>query len=181
MAREIVNPYVKRLYSSLTRYVDEDTAEKISYNMPLSKTPTVTRKFKWAEDICCSLEERFDDESIKDIRVNCACGPSKSNMVMVKKIYDSSVSFEDFAQKYNKENLGSTIVIEDDKILFSYPECYCSVVKRVEKLLSKTWCYCTLGYAKKMFEYVLGSEVNVNLLKSIKTGGEKCLMVIERV
>lgn len=121
-----------------------------------------------AEDICCSLEERFGDESIKDIRMNCACGPSKSNMVMVKNIYDLSESLDDFNDRYNSSNLGSTIVIEDTKILFSYPECYCRVVNRVDKPISKTWCYCTLGYTKKMFEYVLAIMSMLSLLKVLK-------------
>lgn len=58
--------------------------------------------------------------------------------------------------------------------IFCYPECYCACVKRVPKELSKTWCYCTLGNAKGIFEEVFKKEVEVKLVESIKTGSSRC-------
>ena len=46
--------------------------------------------------------------------------------------------------------------------------------KRIEKGLPQTWCYCTLGYTKKMFEFIFDAEVKVELLSSIKLGNENC-------
>ena len=48
----------------------------------------------------------------------------------------------------------------------------------VDKLDTYTWCQCTTGYSKVLFEQAFGCEVDVELLKSIKVGDERCLMKI---
>ena len=113
--------------------------------------------------------------------MNCACGPSQGRMNEMKKIYISSAGLNEFAENYNKANLGSTVRTEGETIYFSYPACYCSCVNKISKPVSKTWCYCTLGYTKKMFDYVLDCDTAVELIESIKTGGSMCVMSIKRV
>ncbi len=48
----------------------------------------------------------------------------------------------------------------------------------VDRLDTKTWCYCTMGYSKALFEKAWGCAVEVQLLKSIKAGDDVCLMKI---
>jgi predicted hydrocarbon binding protein len=48
----------------------------------------------------------------------------------------------------------------------------------VERLETKTWCQCTTGYSKVLFEKAFGCKVDVELLKSVKAGDEVCLMKI---
>jgi predicted hydrocarbon binding protein len=52
------------------------------------------------------------------------------------------------------------------------------MLAEVDKLDSKTWCECTTGYSKVLFEKAFGCEVNVELLKSVKMGDDICLMRI---
>lgn len=40
----------------------------------------------------------------------------------------------------------------------------------------KTWCQCTTGYSKVLFEKAFDCAVEVELLKRIKMGDEICLM-----
>lgn len=176
---DIANPYAKRLYDSLINKTDQQTAEEIVCNIPLSKTASEKKKFQWAEDICSTLESRFDDETIKSIRMGCACGPSQGRMDEMKRIYISSAGLTEFTENYNKANLGSTAWHEGETIYFSYPACYCSCVKKTNKPISKTWCYCTLGYTKRMFDYVLECNTDVELVESIKSGGSRCVMRIK--
>lgn len=48
----------------------------------------------------------------------------------------------------------------------------------VDKLDSYAWCQCTTWYSKVLFEKAFQCKVDVELLKSIKMGDEKCLMKI---
>lgn len=41
-----------------------------------------------------------------------------------------------------------------------------------------TWCQCTTGYSKVIFEKAFGCIVDVELLKSVKMGDDICLMKI---
>jgi hypothetical protein len=52
------------------------------------------------------------------------------------------------------------------------------MLEEVDKLETNTWCLCTTGYSKVVFEKAFGCEVYVELLKSIKMGDEICLMKI---
>lgn len=177
----IQNPHAKRLYDSLLNHTDQQTAENIVCKVNLTKTPTEKKKLEWVESVCNSLENTFCEEKIKHIRMCCACGPSKGRMDELKKIYTSSGSLADFAVNFNKTESGAKFWVENDVLFFSYPTCYCSMVKKTDKLISKNWCYCTLGYTKKMFEYVLDCKVIVELLESVKQGDSRCVIKIERI
>lgn len=48
----------------------------------------------------------------------------------------------------------------------------------VDKLETNTWCQCTAGYSKVLFEKAFVCKADVELLKSIKMGDEICLMKI---
>ncbi len=48
----------------------------------------------------------------------------------------------------------------------------------VDKLETKTWCQCTAGYSKALFEKASDARWMLKLLKSIKTGDDICLMKI---
>ena len=168
------NPHAIRLYNSIAKHSDEKTAEMIANKIPLSKSADIDRKFTWAEGICTDLENEFGEETVKAIRMDCACGPEMGKISKLKKLYDSCSSSEEFAKKASAQNAGFTIESDGNGLILIYPQCYCSCVKRVDKPLSKTWCYCTLGYTKRMFDHVLGREVNVELLESVKTGGNLC-------
>ncbi|HEX2919655.1 MAG TPA: DUF6144 family protein, partial [Bacteroidales bacterium] len=59
-----------------------------------------------------------------------------------------------------------------------FPFCPCPMLAEVEHLESKTWCQCTTGYSKVLFEKAFGCNVDVELLKSVKAGDGICLMKI---
>ena len=89
-------------------------------------------------------------------------------------------SIKELAYLFNQnETFASLEYISENKILFCYPECYCPCVKRVPEELSETWCYCTLGNAEGIFSEVFKKDVKVTLLKSIKTGADKCVIEVE--
>lgn len=168
------NPHATRLYDSILKRFDEKTAEKIAHKIPISKSAGIDKKFAWAESICSDLEKEFDEDTVKRIRMDCACGPEMGKINNLKKVYQSSADLDDFAAKSNKLNQGFIIQHEDNALFLVYPQCYCSCVKRINRPISKSWCYCTLGYTKKMFEHILDRVVDVELIESVKTGGKIC-------
>ncbi len=174
---EKMNPHTQRLCASLVKHAGIQAAEKFeSYS--LSSTASDKKKFEWAEEICNTLEKEFDEDTIKSIRMDCACGPSKGHMDEMKKLFNSAKNLDEFAKSINDKNIGAASWCEDQALFFSYPTCYCSMVKKIDKPLSKVWCYCTLGYTKKMFDYVFCCDTHVELISSVKTGGSSCIIKI---
>lgn len=171
--------HVLRLYESLKKNVGEKEANAFLATFPLSKSADYKRKFKWAEDVCSYLENTYTEEEIQKIRMDCSCLPSENELARAKKIYEESPDMDTFITNYNKAYAGTcTIWLENEKLYFSYPVCYCSCVKRVNQTLPKAWCLCTLGYTKKLFDSLFDKETEVVLLESIKLGGKRCVMEI---
>lgn len=168
------NPHALRLYESLLKHSSEEVAQRIANGTALSKSANAEKKFAWAERICGELEKEFDTDLVKAIRMDCACGPGAGKIHQLRKLFLKTENMDDFAEKMNGQNKGFTMEHRDHCLYLIYPECYCSCVKQVEKEISKAWCSCTLGYTKTMFEGILGQEVEVTLLESVKTGGKVC-------
>lgn len=56
--------------------------------------------------------------------------------------------------------------------------CLCPVVESGPAGLSGTYCQCSVGYVKEMFERATGKPVHVELVESLKRGGQKCRFLI---
>lgn len=172
------NPNALRLVESISNNCGEDAAATFMKEFSLSKSASIEKKFEWAQNICDYLQEHFDDETVKSIRMDCACGPGLSKCKKLKAIYNKSSNPGEFVDKVNKLNEGYAVEYDGDAFYLIYPECYCPCVKRVDKKLPKIWCYCTLGYTKKMFDFILDCETKVELINSVKMGNENCRIKI---
>jgi predicted ArsR family transcriptional regulator len=172
--------HVQRLYDSLLFIVGKQAADDFASALPLSKSANIEQKFKWAEDMCAYLENRFDDKTIREIRQRCKCenGISKANNIKTI-LKNNNNNLSELANQYKKEKYGADIEVDGDSLLYISPTCYCACIKRIDKPISKTWCYCTLGFVKSIFEQIFG-EVNVELLETIKSGSTRCIVRITK-
>ena len=175
------NDHVKsiRLYESVKNNIGEEAANSIAQTVYLSKSADFKRKFKWANAVCSYLEDHFTGELIRKIRMGCACTPSSKYTNDVRNLYVSSDSLDKFCNRYNTVYAGKHSVWHEENVLFfSYPTCLCDCVQRINESVSETWCLCTLGYTKNLFDSVLGCNTQVELIESVKTGGRRCVMKI---
>lgn len=168
-----------RLYESVKANIGEVAAEKMAETVYLSKSADFKRKFKWAGDVCAYLDNNFDDEQVKKIRMGCSCMPPPKLIEQLRRLYKKCNDLDAFAREYEASGSGSfTLACDGDTLIFTYPRCYCDCVQRVNEPVSKTWCLCTLGYTKKLFDAVFECDTEVELLESIKTGGKRCVIKI---
>ena len=56
--------------------------------------------------------------------------------------------------------------------------CMCPLVESGPPGLSPTFCYCSTGYVKEIFERTTGKPVTVDLIESLKMGGKDCVFGI---
>ena len=176
------DPNLIRLMESMEKHGKKDAGEKYSNESFLEETADNNEKFAWAKKTCAFLTENFDEKTVKAIRMDCACGPQYEWIQSVKDAYDSSTGPEDFVEKTNALNLGYWLEYDGSSFFLMYPQCYCDFVNQVEETLPKAWCYCTLGYTKRMFEYVLGKDVEVELITAVKSGDKECrIKITEKV
>jgi predicted hydrocarbon binding protein len=131
----------------------------------------------WVKNTMKRLEDNFDDSTIKKIRMNCQCGYGMDEkLALLKELMSLSSNLQEFAS-HEKANAAELSYCNNDLYL-QFPFCPCPMVAEVDKLETNTWCLCTTGYSKVVFEKAFGCEVAVELLKSIKMGDDICLMKI---
>lgn len=169
----------KKLYENIKKYSTLEVAHKISFGMDLPLSPTKSKKKEWVKFVSCELEKQFDEHTIQNIRMGCHCtenGKLDESKEFIKNIYDTTISMVDFVDKMNGYDVGW--YIKDGCLFTKYSSCPCPMLEGDDILPTKTWCYCTVGYNKKIFEYVFNCEVEVELIESIKMGSNQCLMKI---
>lgn len=172
------NPQALRFIDSMAKHGEQEAGEEFCAAHPLGKSADARKKAKWAKNLCAFLNERCDDEKVQAIRADCACGPSHGMCAKLKAVYDKEKDPSAFVEKINQQDLGFTLEYDGHSYFLSYPQCYCSCVKRMNEPLPKAWCYCTLGFTKRMFAFILEKEVQAELLSSIKLGDAVCRIKI---
>lgn len=169
------HPQVRRFLDSMNKHGEQEAGSRFSEEHPLSKSANVNKKFQWAKDLCAFLNDHYDDETVKAIRMDCACEPKYGyGGSKLKTVYDKNRDPHVFVEKANELDLGFSLEYDGTAYYLIYPQCYCSCVNRTDDLLPGTWCYCTLGYTRRMFGYILGKEVRTELISSVRQGDAVC-------
>ncbi|WNX86553.1 DUF6144 family protein [Agathobaculum sp. NTUH-O15-33] len=163
------------IYEAVRAESDMDTAKKVVYgDYDESKTED---NADWVKSTMSRLEDKFDFDSMKRIRMNCQCGYGMDEKLeLLKELMGSATSMEELAKSDKAKSAG--LLYKDGDLYLQFWFCPCPMVAEVEKLETSSWCQCTTGYSKVLFEKAFGCEVDVELLKSIKTGADSCLMKI---
>jgi len=163
------------LYGAVKNESNEETATKVVFGDDLKPSPEDNPT--WVKNSMSRLEEHFDTATIKKIRQNCQCGYAmEEKLQLVQEVKEASSSLEEFGN--HPKALAAGLSYSDGAINLMFPFCPCPMVAEVDKLDSNTWCQCTTGYSKVLFEKAFGCEVDVELLRSIRAGDDICLMRI---
>jgi len=158
------------IYNAVKTESNENVAQRVVFG---NKEDNAT----WVKNTMKRLENNFDKTTLKRIRMNCQCGYGMDEkLALIKELMASSSNLEEFAKQDKAKAAG--LSYQDGELYLQFPFCPCPMLAEVDKLETNTWCQCTTGYSKVLFEKAFGCEVDVELLKSIKMGDDICLMRI---
>ena len=131
----------------------------------------------WVKATMKRLENQFEKLEIKKIRRSCQCGHAMDEKLeLIESLMASSKNLEEFGNLEKARAAG--LSYKDGELYLEFPFCPCPMLEKVELLETDTWCQCTTGYSKVLFEKAFKCEVSVELLQSIKMGHNRCLMKI---
>ena len=163
------------IFDAVKEASDIETAAKIVYGE--RELPSKEDDAAWVKSSMARLETQFDPAAVKQIRMNCQCGYGMDDkLALLKELLASSSDLEGFAGQDKAKAAG--LSCNDGELYLQFWFCPCPMLADVDRLDTYTWCQCTTGYSKVLFEKAFGCEVDVELLKSIKAGDEICLMKI---
>ncbi len=123
---------------------------------------------------------QVDLETRKKIMELCGetCAREKisgSALDIAKKISEEEVDVDRMLERVNKEILWCGTWFRDGRVIRSRcSECGCLLVENNVVELTKTLCYCSRGWMKKVFGTLFGKDVKVELEKSIGLGDGFC-------
>lgn len=163
------------IYEAVRAESNEDIANEVVYGKDnMSKAENNP---EWVKSSMNRLESNFETETIKKIRMNCQCGYEMDEKIaLVMELKSDSPNIEEFANTEKAKEAG--LFCKDGELFLQFDFCPCPMLAEVDKLETNTWCQCTTGYSKVLFEKAFDCDVDVELLKSIKMGDDICLMKI---
>ncbi len=132
----------------------------------------------WVKNTMKRLENNFDATTLRRIRMNCQCGFGiDERLELLREIITQTSTIEEFGNHPKARAAG--LSYSEGALYLQFPFCPCPMLEGVDRLETNTWCQCTTGYSKVLFEKAFGCQVDVELLKSVKMGDEICLMRID--
>lgn len=163
------------LYEAVKNASNDETAGEIVYGC--GEAPGKEDDPTWVKSAMKRLENRFEKPVVNQIRMNCQCGYGMDEkLALVNELVESSSSMEEFGNLEKARAAGLSCI--DGELYLQFQFCPCPMLSQVDRLDTDTWCQCTTGYSKVLFEKAFDCKVDVELLKSIKMGNEICLMKI---
>ena len=163
------------IYEAVKAESDSDIAHDVVFGKGQPKN--TENNPDWVKSTMRRLEGTFEYNTRKKIRMNCQCGYGMDEkLALVKELMSTSTSREDFASSEKAKAAG--LFYKDGALFLQFHFCPCPMLAEVEKLETNTWCQCTTGYSKVLFETAFSCNADVELLKSIKMGDDVCLMKI---
>ncbi len=181
----------QRLGGWMTRFkrcIDAEAGATVSKNVVIEteqfdETSNYAQKAEWIRNAVQRLEKEVGKATAKRVMQACGmkcCGPTQQKRV--KQLMKESKSVEELLAKLNEAGIGGGRLKLKNKntIVGGYDWCYCGRVKQTQKPFpTDTYCHCSTGWYKSLFEAAFDNPVKVRLRQSILQGADSCEFEIE--
>lgn len=128
---------------------------------------------RWVGNLVDALDDMVDEET--RVRVLESCGRNcigESFLVKAQALAKRSKNTEEFLNKLSK--VWKHLHVDKNGVLVIYEQCYCPMVKAYKGRLSPSFCNCSVGWIRELFERSLNKPVKVEKLGTIKQGSKQC-------
>jgi predicted hydrocarbon binding protein len=129
---------------------------------------------KWIQQVTKGLHDNVDEATCTKILEACGrrCTPTRL-IEKGKEIYESSRDIGEFLARFS--DVFERLQIEDDAIYVVYPQCFCEQIRGIPiEQLPDSYCNCSVGWIKELFEGAIGRPVAVERVETIIAGGKEC-------
>jgi hypothetical protein len=111
-----------------------------------------------------------------------ACSEScfgKSLLEKARRLQAGAQNLEQLLVQLNEAHIGGGHLQRQGNVIHAtYDRCYCGSVSQSKVPFSATYCGCSCGWYRRLFEGLLNQPVEVELLGSIIQGNENCQFLI---
>ena len=158
-------------------HVDEATQEVlVQACAEYSGLTTPLQRARCIKSMIDALDQAVDEPARQAIMQ--ACGRQcigASALDKARKLAKTAADLDDLLEKLNQAHLGGGhLRREGDVIHAAYDRCYCGSVSKTKEPFSATYCHCSCGWFRQLFETLLEKPVTVELVSSIIQGDASC-------
>ena len=131
---------------------------------------------RWIVNLIESMDENLDEKTRMRLLESCGRACARSSAIKAAEACKGDLDklLSTLGKWVGKENVRK----DNGTVYVSYSKCLCHLVAEGPARLPDTYCFCSRGWLKEMFETVVGRPVDVDLKESIKRGGKKCRFTI---
>jgi predicted hydrocarbon binding protein len=131
---------------------------------------------RWVTNLMEAMEAQLDDVARTELMESCGRPCARANAVASAKASQGDV--DKLLSTLEKWIGEGNIQKDGDVVHVVYPRCFCHLVAQGPAQLPKTYCLCSCGWLKEMFETVTRTPVDVEVLESVKRGADRCAFTV---
>lgn len=130
----------------------------------------------WISNLLLNIDENASPEECRMIMKPCAVAHYdflEMDKVLAPYHGDIAKFIQFISEKWDWKidyNPGSGVIIADE----NKAQCVCPMVNKEKGVRSSILCYCSEGFAEKMFSTVVGHPVEATVISSIHRGNDRC-------
>jgi len=148
-----------------------------------AQTDNLNTKFMqdWISNLLLNIDENTSHEECRKIMKPCAEAHYnflEMDNVLAPYVSDINKFIQFIGEKWDWKidyNPVSGVLIADE----NKAQCVCPMVNTEKGVRSSILCYCSEGFAEKMFSEVVGHPVKAEVISSIHRGDQSCKYQIE--
>ena len=135
----------------------------------------------WISNLLLNVDENSSQEECRKIIKPCSAAHYdflEMDKVLAPYVGDIKKFIQFLGEKWDWKinyNPDSGVIIADE----NKTQCVCPMVNKEKGVRSSILCYCSEGFAEKMFSTVLGRTVKATVVSSILRGDKSCKYMIE--
>lgn len=139
-----------------------------------------TEKLQCIREMMAMLDRGTDAATRRVIMEACSEGCfGKSVIEKARRHQASAQTLDELLVRLNEAHIGGGhLQRQGNAIHATYDRCYCGSVSKSKVPFSATYCGCSCGWYRRLFEALLNQPVEVELLGSIIQGNENCQFLI---
>jgi effector-binding domain-containing protein len=193
--QDIVHDWQDRFWDGLGEILGEKSREMIVEGSErITPHSTGYERAVWVKTALERLEDHADEEQISEIICRCAHVRPDADIAQFRTVYEKNNDIDDLMaayaesqewieKPYRKDNVIYTTKVPMNREAWEKATtlkdkirhfCYCPVVHHMLDETPRIFCLCGGGWARQVFENVLGTKVKVKLLRSVVSGDNVC-------
>jgi hypothetical protein len=107
---------------------------------------------RWVNSLLATIDEHLDVDT--RVRLMESCGRACARLAAIETAERCRDDLPKFVSSFRSWVGKDNVRYEDGEIHLVYPTCLCQLQAEVPETLAETYCYCSCGWLKEMFETV---------------------------